>query len=44
MRHCRLVHNDALDMIRVGFNLKGFELTANGYAEIIDQCETAVRG
>ena len=31
-------------MIRVGFNLKGFELTANGYAEIIDQCETAVRG
>ena len=40
----RLVHNDALDMIRVGFNLKGFEMTVNGYAEILDRCDGAVRG
>ena len=42
--YCRLVHNDALDMIRVGFNLKGFEMTVNGYAEILDRCDGAVRG
>ena len=41
---CRLVHNDALDMIRVGFNLKGFEVTANGYAEILDRCDGTARG
>ena len=42
--YCRLVHNDALDMIRVGFNLKGFEMTVNGYAEILDRCDGTVRG
>ena len=42
--YCRLVHNDALDMIRVGFNLKGFEMTVNGYAEILDRCDGTARG
>ena len=35
----KLVHNDALDMVRVGFNLKGFEETTAAYAAIVDRCE-----